>query len=162
KSQIASQGGLVVFFTASSLQGQPALEAVGHCGKGTVRLAERRDPRGPQRIELPTAAASLRSGLADPRFQKALGLEPIECGVDGVDRYIPTRAGVNLLSNGGSVGGFLGLETCYTKQDELFEIAESRCLAFKPHCGRYSHSKVRRVPSVQGLSLSIAFASCDF
>src|SRR5262245_48873830 len=86
-SQIASQGGLVIFFTASSRRGQPALEAVGHCGKGTVRLAQRRDTRGPQRIELSTAATSLRSGLTDPRFQKTLVLEPIECGVDGVDRY---------------------------------------------------------------------------
>src|SRR5512134_437997 len=122
-----------------SLQLQLALEAVRHRGKSPVGLAQRRDPGGPQRIELPTAAASLRSGLPDPRFQKALVLEPIERGVDGVDRHVPAGAGMNLLSDGGSVRGFLELETCHAEKDELFEIAESRCVALKPHCGGYYH-----------------------
>src|SRR5262245_63895333 len=38
-----------------SLQLQPILEAVRHCGEGTVRLAQRRDTRGPQCIEFPAA-----------------------------------------------------------------------------------------------------------
>src|SRR5439155_18000496 len=96
--------------SSSSLQLQLALEAVRHRGKGTIRLAQRRNPRGPQRIELPTAAAPLRRGIADPGFEKALALDPIERGVDSVDRYIAPRAGVNLLSEGGSVGGIPALK----------------------------------------------------
>jgi len=44
-------------------------------------------------------------------------------------------AGVNLLSDRGSVRGFVELETRHTKKDELFEIAESRCVVLEPHCG---------------------------
>ena len=136
--------------SSSSLQCQSALEAVCHRRKGTVRLAERRDTRGSQRIELATAATSLRSGLADPRFQKALVLEPIECGVDGVDRYVPARAGVNLLSDRGSVRGFLELETCHTKKDELFEIAESRRIEFRPHGNGAPRSAIRNRHEARG------------
>src|SRR5262245_47397081 len=94
-----------------SLRLQPVLKALRHCCKGTVRLSQRRDTRGPQRIEFPTPPAPLRSGIAYPRFQQALALEPIERGVDGIDRYIPPRAGVNLLSDGGAVRGVVELET---------------------------------------------------
>src|SRR6267378_6139789 len=96
--------------SSSSLQLQPALEAVRHRGEGTVRLAQRRDPRRPQRIELPAAAAPLRRGFADPGFQKALPLEPVEGGIDRVDRHISPRSAVNLLSDGGSVRGVLELK----------------------------------------------------
>ena len=52
----------------SSLQLQPVLKPVRHCGKGTVRLAQRRDTCGPQRIELTPPTASPRGGIADPGF----------------------------------------------------------------------------------------------
>src|SRR2546425_3986092 len=93
--------------SSSSLHLQPALEAVRHGGKGTVRLAQRRDTRGPQRIELPTAAAPLRGGIADPGFEEPFTLEPVEGGIDGVDRHIPPRARVNLLPDGRSVRSIL-------------------------------------------------------
>src|SRR5712691_9029348 len=109
-----------------SLQLQPALEAVRHRGKGTVCLAQRRDTRGPQRIELPTATAPLRGGIAHPGFEEALALEPVESGVDGVDRHIPPRARVNLLPDGGSVRSILEAE--HTQENKLFEIAEHGCL----------------------------------
>src|SRR5262249_60810460 len=54
-----------------SLQLQPILEAVRHCGEGTVRLAQRRDTGGPQCIEIPAAASSLRGGIADGGVLKA-------------------------------------------------------------------------------------------
>jgi hypothetical protein len=73
-------------------------------------LAQRRDTRRPQRIELPAAAAPLRRGIADPGFQKALPPEPVEGGIDRVDRHISPRSAVNLLSDGGSVRGVLELE----------------------------------------------------
>ena len=98
----------------------------------------------PSASTLTTATAN--EGLRDiPRNAKRRSankvriLESIECGVDGVDRHVPARAGVNLLSESGSVGGFLELKTRHTEKDELFEIAESRCVAFKPHCGAYFH-----------------------
>ena len=77
--------------------------AVGHRGEGMVGLAQRRDTRGPQRVELAAAAAPLRGRLADPGFEKALALEPVERGVDRVDRHVPPGAGVNLLADGGAV-----------------------------------------------------------
>src|SRR5438045_6186535 len=87
----------------SSLCLQPRVKAVGHRSKRAVRLPQRRDPGRPQRIKLAPAAAPLRGGIADPRFEEALALEPVDSGVDGVDRHIAPRAGVNLLSDSGSV-----------------------------------------------------------
>src|SRR6266487_488739 len=63
--------------SSCSLQLQPGLETVRHRGKGAVRLAHRRNARGPQGIELPTPAAALRRGIADPGFEEALALEPV-------------------------------------------------------------------------------------
>jgi len=48
---------------------------------------------------------------------------------------------VNFLSDSGSVCGLLELKTCHAEKDELFEIAEDRRLALKPHCGGYYHGK---------------------
>src|SRR6476659_284773 len=59
---------------SSLLQLQPALEASRDRGEATVRLVQRCDTRGPQRIELPTAAAPLRFGITDPGFLKPLSL----------------------------------------------------------------------------------------
>ena len=59
---------------------------------------------------------------------------------------------MNFLSDRGSVRGFLELETCHTEKDELFEIAERRCTALKPHCGGYYHCKcLDEGRSVEGL-----------
>src|SRR5688500_17715233 len=60
--------------SSSSLHFQPALEAVRHGGEGPVALPQGRDTRGPQRIELPAAAAPLRGGIADPGLEEALVL----------------------------------------------------------------------------------------
>src|SRR5206468_8316407 len=112
---------------------QPALEAVRHCGKGTVCLAQRRDARGPQRIKPPAAAAPLWGGIADPGFEQTLALEPVEGSVDGVDRHVPPRPRVNLLSDGGSVRRIL--EAQHTQENKLFEVAEDGGPGLKPHCG---------------------------
>src|SRR5262245_57749285 len=51
-------------WSSPSLQLQPALETIRHRSKDTVGVAQCRNTRGPQRIELPTAAAPLRGGIA--------------------------------------------------------------------------------------------------
>jgi hypothetical protein len=53
---------------SSLLQLQPGLEAFRHRGEATVRLGQRCDTRGRQRIELLTAAVPLRLGITDPGF----------------------------------------------------------------------------------------------
>ena len=97
-SQTASCGG-----PASSLRLQAALKTVRHRGEGVIGVAQRGDTGGPQRIELPPAAAPLRCRIADPRFEEALALEPVEGGIDGVDRHVASRAGVNFLPDRGAV-----------------------------------------------------------
>ncbi len=83
-------------------------------------------------LAAPTAATNLRTPVIPVLV--CLGLEPLERGVDGVDRHVPAGASVNLLSDRGAVRGVLRFETRHAEKDELLEIAQSR-LMFKPHCG---------------------------
>ena len=150
-SQIASRGGSVPLFTSAPAAWRPSAIAV----KARYAWRKRRDARRPQRIELPPAAATLRSGIADPGLEQALALEPIEGGVDGVDRHIAPRAGVNLLPDGGSIRRVLEAQDAH--QDELFEIAEHGCVRVKPHCGGYYHARAWMEASALALSVCAPF-----
>ena len=73
--------------------------------------------------------------LPGPRPQQPLAFESIERGVHGVNRHVPARFHVDFLPDGRAVR--LLAQPEHAKQDELFEIAEDRAFALKPHCGSY-------------------------
>src|SRR6185295_15035528 len=116
-----------------SLRPQSGFETVAHRREGVVGLPQRRLAGRAQHVEFAASTAALRDRLTDPRAKQALALEPVERRVDGADRDVASRAGVNLLADGCAVC-FVG-KPQHAEQDELFEIAERRTLRFSPHCG---------------------------
>src|SRR5262249_59548487 len=108
----------------------------GDGGEGAVGLLQRRAARGRERVALAPASAALRSRIGRPRPQEPLALEPVERGVDGVDRDVASRSRVDLPADGGAVR--LVPQPQDAQQDELLEVAEDG-VRFQPHCGEYPY-----------------------
>ncbi len=72
------------------------------------------------------ASATLWSWITNYRLNIALGLESIECGVDGTDGDVALGASFDFLTDGDAVG--LIAETQKSQDNDVFEFAKKIAL----------------------------------